>query len=214
MNRTAAVLVLAATCACASLAAMAQRPEPLSYRCVGKDGKKYYGQTMPAQCVGMPLEMLNRQGVVVKRIDPKADAEEKERRKAEEAKKREEEAALKEQRRRDKALLATYTSEADVEYARKRALADHDKSVAQIDTRIEAIKRRQAALAKEMEFYKGKNKPPAKLAQDIQAAEADLKAQQAAREAKQKDVASINAKYDEDKRRYIELTRGSAPAKK
>ena len=43
-----------------------------SYRCVGKGGKKYYGQSLPPQCLGQPAEQLNAQGVVIKRIDPQA----------------------------------------------------------------------------------------------------------------------------------------------
>ncbi len=181
-----------------------------SFRCVGKDGRKYYGQTVPPQCVGVPVEQLNRQGVVVKRIDPQADAERQAKKDADASKKREESPAEREQRRRNMALLATYTSEADIEFARKRALADNEKAVQDIEARIALIKKRQADLAKETEFYKGKSKPPAKLDEDIRNAEIDLQAQQGLLEAKKKDVATINAKYDEDRRRYIELTRGGA----
>src|SRR6185295_11015196 len=42
------------------LAAMAQGT--LTYRCVGKDGKKYYGSTIPKPCYGQPIEQLNAQG--------------------------------------------------------------------------------------------------------------------------------------------------------
>lgn len=210
MSRFAHAAALAAACALAPLAAEAQKIESLTYRCVGKDKKTYYGQTPPPQCMGMPVEMLNKQGVVVQRIDPQADAEKKAAKDAEDAKKRQEDAALKERLRREKALLASYTSEADIEASRKRALLDNEKAVRDIDARIANIKKNQVELAKEMEFYKGKNKPPAKLAQDVKNAETDLKAQEDLRELKKKDADAINAKYDEDKRRYIELTRGSA----
>lgn len=209
MNSRVAAATLAAAFALAPMLGEAQTPEPLTYRCVGKDKKTYYGQTMPQQCTGLALEMLNKQGIVVKRIDPQADAEKQEQKKAEEAKKREEEAARKDQQRRDRALMATYTSEADIELARKRALADNDKALAEIDRRIASVKARQAELAKEMEFYQGKNKPPAKLAQDMQRAQDDLKSQEEQRAKKAKDVESINSRYDNDKRRYVELTRGT-----
>ena len=210
MPRIAIAATLAAACALAPLAAEAQKVESLSYRCIGKDRKTYYGQTPPPHCTGMPVELLNSQGIVVKRIDPQADAEKKALKEAEDKKKREEDAIVKERQRRDKALLATYASEADVEAGRKRALQDNDKAVQEMDGRIAGLKKRQADLAKEMEFYKGKNKPPADLERDAKSAEADLKTQEAQREQKKKQVESINAKYDEDKRRYIELTRGGA----
>ncbi len=209
MNRRVAAATLAAAFALAPMAGEAQTPEPLTYRCVGKDKKTYYGQTLPPQCTGLAIEMLNKQGIVVQRVDPQADAEKQAQKKAEEAKKREEDAARKDQQRRDKALLATYTSESDIELARKRALGDNEKVVGEIDRRIASIKTRQGELAKETEFYQGKNKPPAKLAQDIQRAQDDLKAQEEQRAKKVKDGESINGRFDDDKRRYVELTRGA-----
>ena len=83
-------------------------------------------------------------------------------------------------------------------------------------TWIEQIDKAGAALKKELEFFAGKNKPPAKLTQDIQNNEIDRKAQEQLMAAKRKDVEAINARYDEDKRRYLELTKGpgavAAPA--
>jgi len=213
MPRFAVAAALAGACALAPLAAEAQKIESLTYRCVGKDRKTYYGQTPPPQCIGMPLELLNKQGVVVRRIDAQADAEKKVLKEAEATKKREEDALAKERLRRDKALLATYPSEADIEAGRKRALLDNEKAIREIDARIAGIQKQQAGLAKEMEFYKGKNKPPAKLDQDAKLANADLKAQEEQREKRKKEVDAINAKYDEDRRRYIELTRGSSAKK-
>jgi hypothetical protein len=191
-----------------ALAAAASDSLAQSFRCVGKDGRKYYGQTVPPQCAGVPVEQLNKQGVVVKRIDPQADAARQAQKEADESRKRQEDAATKEETRRNRALLATYTSEADIEAARKRALADNERAVQEVETRIGFIKKRQADLAKEQEFYKGKSKPPAKLDEDVKNAEIDLRAQQSLLEAKRKEVNSINAKYDEDKRRFAELTKG------
>jgi len=196
------LFVLAAALALAALDATAQ-----TYRCVGKDGKKYYGQTLPQQCLGMPVEILNSRGRVIKRIDEKADAEARAAKEAEAKKKAEEEEAKREEMRRNRALFATYSNESDIESARQRALEDNRKAVKQIESEIAAIKKRQAANAKEMEFYTGKNKPPARLEQDIKNAETDLNSHMARLEAKKEEVGSINAKFDEDKRRFLELTR-------
>jgi hypothetical protein len=212
MLRTAVAAALAAG-VLAPFGVQAQKVEPLTYRCVGKDKKTYYGQTPPPQCAGMPLEMLNRQGLVVRRVDPQADAANKAAKEAEDAKKREDDAAQRDRQRRDRALLATYTSEADVEAARKRALLDNEKAIQTIDMRTASIRKRQAELTKELEFYKGKNKPPAKLEQEIKGAESELRAQEEQRAKRQKDIEAINARYDEDLRRYVELTRGAAAKK-
>src|SRR5262245_35318852 len=92
------------------LAAAAQ-----SYRCVGADGKKYYGQSVPNECLGRSVEMMNANGQVIKKFDAAASADERAKKEAEEAEAKKRAAASKDQGRRDRALLATYTSEKDVE---------------------------------------------------------------------------------------------------
>ena len=194
---------------CLAIAAGALIAIPLaanaqSYRCTGKDGKKYYGQTIPDQCVGQMVEQLDPQGLVVRRIENQS-AEEKAAKKADEKKKAEEAAAKKEDDRRNRALLATYSSDKDIEEARARALADNQLAMKDTERRIDEIKKRQAQLASEMEFYK-KNPAPPKLQNDVKAAQTDLEAQQTLLEVKKKEVDSINARYDEDKKRFAALT--------
>ena len=198
-------IAAAAALALAPLAADAQ-----SYRCVGKDGKKYYGSPIPPQCIGMPIEQLDVQGTVIKRIDPQASVEDRAAKEAEAKKKAEEAAASKDEARRSRALLATYTSEKDIEEARGRALADNENAVKEVEARIGSIKQRHQKFNKELDFFKdkgGKSKPPANLNEDIKNAEIDLKAQEGLLEAKKKEVATINAKYDHDKKRFAELTK-------
>ena len=216
-------IAVAAVLALASFAAAAQ-----TYRCTSKDGKKYYGATIPQQCIGQTLEVLNSQGTIIRRIEPQSNSEaDRAAKEAELAKKREDDNLVREEKRRNNALLATYTSEKDIDEARGRAIAENQKAVKEVETRIDAIKKRQATFQKEMEFYtegakpdsKGKPgakpgagaKPPPKLLEDMKNAEIDLKAQETLLAAKQKEVDGINARYDEDKKRYTELTK---PAKR
>jgi len=179
----------------------------LTYRCVSQDGKKYYGSTIPPQCYGRPIEQINKQGTVVRRIDPEGDAKERAEKEASLAKKKEEDAATREEHRRNRALLATYTSEHDIEDARGRALADNRKAAHDVEIRLDVARKRRAGYDKELEFYKGDAKPPAKLAEDIQAAEIEIKANQELLAMKKKEVQQINARYDDDRKRYLELTR-------
>ena len=198
--------IFAAAVLLASLAAHAQQKEQYTYRCTGKDGKKYYGQTIPQSCLGQPLELINKQGIVVKRIDPEGDEKARLAKEAAAEKKRELEAAQKESMRRNRALLATYTSEKDIEESRKRDLATHQRSVQEVESRIAEIKKRQAQHQKELAAFEepGKGPPPARLKEDITNADIDLKAQQSLLDAKKKEAATINARYDEDRRRYRE----------
>lgn len=198
--------VLSAAIFSVPLAADAQ-----SYRCVGKDGKKYYAATIPTQCVGQVVEQLNAQGMVVRRIEAPMTAEQREKRDADAKAAADKAAQDKEDERRNRALLATYQSEKDIELARQRALEDNQKAILQIQGNIDKIKKRQEGFKKELEFYKGKNKPPAKFDEDVKNAEKDLQMQEEQMNARKTEVKSINAKYDEDKRRFLELT-GSAGA--
>jgi len=211
--RRAGAIFLALFAALLAGSALAQ-----SFRCTGKDGKKYYGSTIPPQCLGLPIEQLSAQGVVIRRIEPQMTEAERAAKEAEAAKKREEENFAREQERRNRALLATYMSEKDIEDTRARALAENQKAIKEVEARIVDIKKRQAAFAKEMEFYqdtakpdkagkpRAQPKPPPKLLEDINTTEVELKAQQSLLDAKKKEVDAINTKYDEDKKRFLELT--------
>ena len=211
--------------AAAAVALVPFAAEAQSFRCVGSDGKKYYGSTIPRPCIGLPIEQLNAQGTVVRRIDPVGDEKQRKEKEAEAAKKREDDAIAKEENRRNRALLATYTSDKDIDEARGRALVDNQKQIKEIETRIAQIKKRKAGYDAEMEFYqdapakagekaKGSrpasapkaSKPPPKLLEDLQNAEIDLKAQENLLAVKQKEVDVINARYDEDKKRFTQLT--------
>lgn len=201
---TPKLALVAATLVLLPLAAGAQ-----SYRCVGKDGKKYYGSVVPEQCLGMPVEQLNKQGMVTRRFDAQASAAERAKKEAEKEEIKKREAISREEGRRNRALLATYTSEKDIESARSRALQDNQVAVKDIERRIAALHQQKAELSKELDSFKGDNKPPATLRNRLRNLDIDLKAQDGLLAAKQKEVATINAKYDSDKKRYLELTRGA-----
>ena len=113
-----------------------------------------------------------------------------------------------EERRKNMALLNTYSSEKDIEEARTRALRQAEEAIKQTEKRITEAEKRRKDFEREKEFY-AKKGPPPKLLQDIQNAEIELKNQHDLLDAKRKEIGTINARYDEDKRRYLELTKGA-----
>jgi hypothetical protein len=192
-----------------------QQKEQLTYRCKGTDGKKYYGSTIPEACVGQPLELINKQGLVVRRIDPEGDEKARLAKEEEAQKKRDLDTAKQDAMRRNRALLATYSNEKEIEDSRARALRDHQKQVQDVERKIVEIKKRHAQFQKELAVYKeaGKSAPPPRLKEEIVNAEIDLKAQEGLLDAKKKEAVGINARYDEDKRRFREATGKSAASK-
>jgi len=166
----------------APLAALAQN----SFRCTAKDGKKYYGQSVPPQCAGMMVEELSPAGTVVKRVGAPASPDDRAKKEAEEAERQKQATASKEQARRDQALLATYGSEKDVEDMRRRALEDNQRFTDQIQAKIAGLKERAS---------KGDA-----------AAGSELSMQESLLESKKKEAQAINGKYDDDRKRYLQLT--------
>jgi hypothetical protein len=208
-RRLAILVVLTA----APVAAGAQASQA-SYRCIGKDGKRYYGWVIPAECAGRPVEQLNAQGLVVKRIDPERAEKERLLKEASDERKRQEEAIAKDSARRNQALLATYSSEKDIDDARARALAENTRAVRDTETRIEEIRKRQSGYDKDLEVYKRKGvEAPAKLRDDVTSAENDLKAQENLLETKKREASAINARYDDDKKRYAAISKQPATTK-
>jgi hypothetical protein len=207
--------IYAAALALLPLAAAAQ--SQTTFRCQGTDGKKYYGNTIPQQCYGRLVEQLNNQGMVIRRIEPEAKSnKDPEAEAAEKAAKEKLEAASRETMRRNRALLATYTSEKDIEEQRARALSDNHKAVREQEERVADLKKRRSGFDKELEFYQdksGKTKVPPKLQEEIRQADFDLKVQQDSLDVKKKEVDNINAKYDDDKHRFLVLS-GKNPAER
>lgn len=191
----------------------ALRAQVRSYRCVTKGGRKYYGSTIPPQCTGELVEALSAQGMVLFRIDPPLTPEQRAAKAAEEQQAAEAETAKREaaraaqvQARRDRALLQTYSDEQDIERVRQRALASNHEAAAQVQARIAQLRARQAQLAKEGARYKEGSQAADKFQRDAKAVAYDLSLQTQLLESRKREAAEINARYDEETRKYRQLT--------
>jgi hypothetical protein len=191
-----------------ALAAAPASAQQRMFKCKDSKGKTYYTQTPPTECLGKEIEEMSKQGTVLKKREAALTPEQIAAREAEEKRKKGEEALAKEEKRKNQALLNTYSSEKDIEDGRQRALKQSEQAAKEIDKRIAEAQKRAKDLATEKEFY-AKKPMPKKLQDDIKNNDTDLKAHQEAQAAKKKELGEINAKYDEDKRRYLELTTGA-----
>jgi len=187
---------------------LSQAQKALTYRCAGPDGKRYYGSAIPMQCAGRLVEVLNDRGMVVKRIDP--EAEERARAaKAELAKNPEISAAQRDEERRNRALLATYTSIKEIEDARERALRENATQANRFEQRIKELQQRRARYEKELETYKKNGKGSSQMITDnIKNVDLEIAAQAELLNTKRSEIPNINAKFDEDKKRYAVATAG------
>ncbi len=193
----------------AMLPAPAASQGRMTYCCVDSDGRQVCSDVFPKQCYGRAYREINPQGVTVKRIDAPLTAEQRVIKEAETKKAKEEEIKRMEQERRDRALLATYSNEQDIDRARDRTVADVQKNIMASQDKHAELAKLKEELDAEAEFYKKKPMPP-KLKAQIRDNETDMKAQQAAIDSKLKEIEALKARYEDEKVRYMELTKTRA----
>ena len=196
---------------CAAAAAAPAAAQKLYKYTDPATGQTVYTDKLPASTAGKANEQLSPQGTVIRRNDAALTPEQIAARDAERRRKQEEELAAKEEKRKNAALLNTYPSEKDIEAARERALKANEDALKEAERKLAEAQKRKQALAAEAEFYK-KQPMPAHLKQEIQTNEVEIRSQAELLEKKKKEDATINARYDEDLRRYRGLAKaGMAP---
>ena len=176
--------------------------------CIDAGGKQVCSDILPMECVGRAYRELGESGRTLRVVEPPPTPEQRAQRAAAEEQRRAEEVEVRQKQRKDQALLSTYGSEKDIDMMRARAEDDTLKVVKAAETRIAELQAQRKRFESEAEFYKKKAMPP-----DIQKglSDADLavRQQQALVEAKKKDLEVVLLKYENDRRRYLDLIRRS-----
>jgi len=198
---------------CAAILAYGQPVAAQSmYRYVDANGKVHYTDRPPAENAGRPADKLSRQGIVTQHIPAAVTPEE--RAVAEQAKKKkaEDEAIAKIEQRRIQAILSAYSSERELENARSGALNPVLEAIQQAENAIANLNKRLSDLKPEIEALGGKPMPGA-LRTRIKNIENESNAVEQLLEAKRAEERSINARFEEDRRRYAEGMREIAERK-
>ena len=194
-------------CAAAAAApAAAQTPQKLYRYTDPTTGQTVYTDKLPANAAGKANDQLSPQGTVIRRTEAALTPEQIAAKEAERKRKIEEDLAAKEEKRKNMALLNTYPSERDIDEARARALKAHEEAIKEAERKLADAEKRKQSLAAEAEFYK-KRPMPALLKQEIQTNEVEIRSQAELLEKKRKESDAINARYDEDLRRYRGLAK-------
>jgi hypothetical protein len=175
-----------------------------TYKILDEKGRVQYTDRVPPDAINRGMVELNKQGMAKKVTEPAPTPEQ--RRILEEKAEREKLAKKEAERQRavDNALLQSYTSEADIDVAKRRNLALVGAAIISAEARIKALERRAAALEKERVFYESKPLPD-KLKRDIASVAAEIPKQYELIQAKNEEALAINQKYSEQKERYREV---------
>ncbi|MGA7750538.1 MAG: DUF4124 domain-containing protein [Gallionella sp.] len=176
------------------------------YKWVDDNGVTHYGEVIPPEFANKDRVELDKSGRVVKTEEVLTPEKRLAKEKAD-AKKHEEEQAAIEQQRRDKTLVNTYNNVKEIDQARGRSLQQIDAHINVINSSIKAANDNLAGLKKEADGYTKRNKDiPDSLKDDLQNAQARLDKLNKDLEKPLADKATVEARYNADKARYIELT--------
>ena len=175
-----------------------------TYKWVDEKGVVHYTDKMPPDQVDKATTELSKQGVTVNKTD-KAPTPEQRRAKEQEAERAKEAAKSQEETvRRDRALVASYTSEAEIDLARNRSLQTINNVILSSQAFSEQLNKRKVDVeAKKVELQ---GKPAvAVLDRELESIDAELSRQTELIAQKTRETAVITAKYDADKQRWREL---------
>ena len=176
------------------------------YKWVDDQGVTHYGETIPPGYANKDRTELNKTGRTVKKNEVLTSEERRMKEEAEAKKRNEAEAAL-ESKRRDKALVNTYSSPAEIDLARSRNLQQIEARVSGVGAQVKIVNDSLLGLQKEADGYKQAGKKlPKSLQEDLDETQGRLTKLQQDLDKAKAEKSAMEARYDADKARYKELT--------
>jgi len=189
----------------AALPVEAQTPSRGSVFCCMDNGHQVCGDVLPMQCFGKSYREMSPQGTVRRVVEAPLTPEQLARRDAEERARRTELARQRAELRRNQSLLETYSSVADIEARRDRAVEGVDQDLKRAEARHTQLQKKRESLSREAEFYQ-KRPMPIPLAAALRESDSELAAQASVIEAKKREIDAIRSRYEQDRLRYIKLS--------
>lgn len=179
------------------------------YKWVDDKGEVHYGDKIPPEYAQQGHTELNQQGVTVKTTEgvktgeQLAEEQRKQQTKAEEKRRADAQAA------RDKVLLNTYASEADIVQARDRKLATIGGEITMITSHSEKLQKRLADLANDAAAFESRGKPlPERIQKDIRESKAQDEKYTTFIKVKQDEQEALKRQVEIDLQRFRELKTG------
>lgn len=178
------------------------------YRWVDGNGRVHYSDTPPTTYQKSGGVEMNKQGNVVKRTQSEAERRAEAERLVEQKRIEQEQ---QKQVQRDRALTQTYTTEAEIDLARDRALEHHKLAIKGAQIRAQAVATNMAELRNRMANIEKSGRPVGPGLKD-QLAQATRESEDLKRtiHSNEEAMAKVREKYAADKVRFRELTAGGS----
>ena len=185
--------------------AQAQQGNARVYKCVDPTGKVYYSDKMNPDC--RQASELSSQGVVLPKKQGVAKPGQPSKADPAQASPKE----SKEQERRERALMATYTNEEEIDAARDRSLALPAQGIKTIESKLEKANQQLTEMKKQADLLAAQKKPlPANLLEDVSGMQKKIPELEADLAQRKAQAEAIRVKFESDKQRFRELKDSSA----
>ena len=181
------------------------------YKWTDEHGGVHYSDHIPPEAADKGTVVLDKQGRQVKKIEPAPSPAELKAREAEDERQKAIAKAKDERTRKDVALLQSYTSAEEIDFARTRALSAVEAQLKSAETYNADLGKRLAELEKQKAALAGKPVPFA-LENEMSTVTAEMGRQTRLIAQKNDEMAAISARYDAEKRHWLEIKADQARA--
>ncbi|HSN71288.1 MAG TPA: hypothetical protein VLT59_07255 [Steroidobacteraceae bacterium] len=203
------VLAVAVTALAAAATVQAQpKPAEAAYRCTDDSGRTHMSDSMPPECIGRDVEVLNERGRVLRVIEGEATRAARLEREAQEEAER---LAREEQAELDRVLLDTYQSVEEIERLRDQRLELLASQVTVTEQNIATLLERQQRLEAQVQRFRPYSDAPKAgplpdhLAEEIVNTVESLRIYREQIATKEAEQQELRTRFDRDAARFREL---------
>jgi hypothetical protein len=174
------------------------------YRWVDSNGRVQYSDTLPSTYQQSGAAEMNKQGQIIKRTQSEAERKAEAERAAEQARIQKEQ---QKQAQFDRSLTQTYTTEAEIDLARDRALEHHKLAINGAEIRGKAVDANLADInAHIAQIEKAGRKVGPGLLRQLEQSEKESEELKRTIQVNEEAMTQVREKYAADKARFRELT--------
>jgi hypothetical protein len=177
--------------------------ETRTYCCTDASGRRACGDTLPQVCYERAYKEVTPGGRVVREVEAPLTSEQRTKRDAELKVQRDKAIKEAEAKRRDRVLLDSYATVAEID-------ARRDREVANLTSDLKRAKVQEAELlqvrAKLEKLKPATGAIPRDVVEDLMTNASELAAARSVIDSKQRDIDATRARFDADRNRFLELS--------